>query len=750
MTLLDSTRTILNRLGPQGWEPLLARHGLNLRAADLGAELSRDLPGIDRTVPGFEDFAREGRRGIEPGNPARSLLYHALSSPNVARNADGSPLGAFPTLAELETVENLVYGLRPPSLADLQAQAQGAPLAIVVFAAEYRPAAETVQRRHADLCFTRTGVSRIGTAPARYEPALRGFLPFDAGNERAVRVLPARYSAWIAVQRTGNAAAFGPLRVQANDSTRRFWVPVHKLFSGAECLRGLDLQVTLAAHHVNEKLRRVHLEFARQGIDAGWAEPAISQSPFIFTEGIAELATQPEFGNGLLIPVVHPHLVEAAEFQGKPLTYRVPNNADALSSSLSIPAEDGFRQAPEYVHARHRVLQNGTEENLNSRANVAQAVRQGGYRARHYLDFTGDGWIEALVPELGVALPRRIPAYSLVTAPDFFPNCDQRELLEWTQQSVPQSLRNGLWRIPPDTLADTRVAPNLQLAEAGFRPEDQTATAIVSMPQPGVVQSTTLNVAPTRRNSYLTDAAAGVFAPGWDVSLSRTQTSDRTPHLAAYGLGSPFPEDAKLCAALSTFWPAVAPDATRTFEPNWNGSNWFTVAPLTDEEIGRTGNLPWDGIPGPRLVASGNTQLVEYSDMEHADYVESALKDLFSVSRTGRVDVREYEARVLAMARAYRVLLGNASATAKAAWSLLSFQKLDGSPDPELRQAQAQTGVTLAANPYRFQIYRHGRQSLPNANGKKRVAILEMAILYADPLNILVRRGTGPWQARRV
>ena len=28
-------------------------------------------------------------------------------------------------------------------------------------------------------------------------------------------------------------------------------------------------------------------------------------------------------------------------------------------------------------------------------------------------------------------------------------------------------------------------------------------------------------------------------------------------HLAAYGLGSPFPEDSKLCAALSSFWPAV-------------------------------------------------------------------------------------------------------------------------------------------------------------------------------------------------
>ncbi|MGH8556365.1 MAG: hypothetical protein ACRESZ_02660 [Methylococcales bacterium] len=140
MTLMDQAKTILNRLAPQGWAPLLARHGLNLTATDLSAELSRDLPGINRSVPGFEDFAREGRRGIEPGNPARSLLYHAFSSLNVTRTANGSPLTAFPTLAELEIIENLVYGSSPPSLAELRARAQGAPLAIVVYAYEYRPA----------------------------------------------------------------------------------------------------------------------------------------------------------------------------------------------------------------------------------------------------------------------------------------------------------------------------------------------------------------------------------------------------------------------------------------------------------------------------------------------------------------------------------------------------------------------------------------------------------------------------------
>ena len=61
---------------------------------------------------------------------------------------------------------------------------------------------------------------------------------------------------------------------------------------------------------------------------------------------------------------------------------------------------------------------------------------------------------------------------------------------------------------------------------------------------------------------------------------------------------------AKLCAALSTFWPAAAPDATRTMEPALTP---ITVAPLTDEEIGqRPGSIPWDGVHGPTVGTDAN------------------------------------------------------------------------------------------------------------------------------------------------
>jgi hypothetical protein len=80
MTLIDDVQAVCRRLAPHGWAGLLAQHGLDITALNLAEELTRELPDIRRDLPGFEDFAMEGRRGIEPGRPARSLLFHALAS----------------------------------------------------------------------------------------------------------------------------------------------------------------------------------------------------------------------------------------------------------------------------------------------------------------------------------------------------------------------------------------------------------------------------------------------------------------------------------------------------------------------------------------------------------------------------------------------------------------------------------------------------------------------------------------------
>jgi hypothetical protein len=61
-------------------------------------------------------------------------------------------------------------------------------------------------------------------------------------------------------------------------------------------------------------------------------------------------------------------------------------------------------------------------------------IKQGGFFARHFVDFIGDGWIKASCPQLNISIAdtpqnRQLRAYSLVTAPDFYFNVDQGELI---------------------------------------------------------------------------------------------------------------------------------------------------------------------------------------------------------------------------------------------------------------------------------------------------------------------------------
>lgn len=775
MALIDEVRAVCNRLAPEGWGALLNKHGLDITRADLRAELDRELT-IDRNVPGFEDFAFEGRRGIEPGAPDRSLLYHALASPNVLQ-VDGADLEAYPTLHDLEVVENYAFGARPRSIHDVSALATGDVLAIVVFATEYRPAVDSVHRKHAELCFSRTGVARVGNGEPHYDPRRRGFAPFDESDPHAFRVLPARYSAWIATQRRGGESSFGPMRTVfrtkhpelfgdtegRTDETRNFWVPLHKLFDGRECLQGHDLTVRLHAHHVNEKIRRIHLEFLRRGHNGGWESPDVDQPPFRFTEGIAGFAVDPEFGSGLLVPIAHPALVEAAVYEGEPLTFIVPTAQQIHSSSMYSPTLEISREvpsrarhAPEYVHVRHRHVPGGLPANLNALSDPATAVKDAGYRALHYVDFTGDGWVEAVCPQLTPDLPRRVPAYSTIAAPDFFFSCDQREVLEWWLERVPEALRELLWAKPPLTLADQRTAPNLKLnntdfhegdtslPRANFCRQDDTVTAIVSLPRPAGVQAGPLVDSQRRRHTWLPDAAAGKLAPGWDTSVDvSVDATGATEHLAAYGLGSPFPEDAKLCAAFSAFWPAVAPDAARTFF-----KGFASVSPLTDEELGSVGTRPWDGVEGPRVVTVDGQEMAEYPSFDHVDYVDLALANRFSLELTSKVGTREYVARVLAMARAYRAV-GAQTEAEKIRWNVLSFRKTVAG-DPDVHETESKFG-SLGGDVFRFELYQPGSApSAPDQRRRFRVAMTARTLVLVGGNPAVLVKSDGEWRGQTV
>src|SRR5262249_155114 len=138
-------------------------------------------------------------------------------------------------------------------------------------------------------------------------------------------------------------------------------------------------------------------------------------------------------------------------------------------------------------------------------------VKAGNYHALHYMDFTGEGWIGVDCPPLenltGIAA-KSLPAYSLVSAPDFFPACDQRELTGGPgSPGVPPALRDQIWNIPPDTLCDVRLPANLQLLGAPFSQDEQTITALVPMAGP-VPPGSPLVTQDARRHSHLPDDAA--------------------------------------------------------------------------------------------------------------------------------------------------------------------------------------------------------------------------------------------------
>ena len=785
--LIDDVRAACRRLAGAGWEDLFRRHGLDITASDLAVELRRELPGIDRAMPGFEDFSHEGRRAIEPGRPAQSLLFHALASPHVLETGSGAPLAAFPTPAEIEAVENYVYGVRPPSIHDLRVRAGDAPLAIVVFAVEYRQAINTVHQRHADVCFSRTGVSRIGIAESLYLPDARGYLPFVEDDEHGIRVIPCRYAAYIAAQSPGRKDDFGPMRFRdegdvtrdfdgtirtvhvAGDDQRGFWVPLHKLFTGPECLRGVDLEISLTAYQVNQKLRKVHQAFAAQGFDTGWHEPELGKPPFVFHDGLAAFSTVPSDGRGLLVPTVHPTLVEAATLDGKVVTYRVPTprqgrKNETFSSSLEVLArKSGARSAPEYVHARHAVNDDGTERNLNDEADVQAIVEAGGYRAKHYIDFTADGWIDAECRGISLEIPRVLPAYSLVAPPDFFPAVKQQELMQWWRQSAPPDLAKNVWPKnpgPPETLCDIRYPANLTLLDQNerriFDPADNTVSAIVSMRGAGGAAVTQIDPARTLRTTWLPDGAAGVFAPGWDTSIDRTEEQDPsddgilvlpgTTHLSGYGLGSPFPEDAKLCAALSSFWPAAAPDVSRTFEPR----NYATATPLPDDIIGQGGGVPWDGIRGP-IISEANPHEIEYTSLAYGDYVEAALEGRFSPAAIARTSASEYVARTLAMARVYQLLEADTTEK-KSGFGVFSFTPAP--PElPERIAAEQAAGQALSpAHTFRFAVYKVGdkRTGTGSEFRKTFVKFDELQVIFADPVHA-IRYSTSDkrWYASR-
>jgi hypothetical protein len=538
-----------------------------------------------------------------------------------------------------------------------------------------------------------------------------------------------------------------------SNDPRPYWIPVHKLFDGPECLHGLDIALRFDARFFNLKLQRV-----MQSIDP---DDVRTTFPYVVEQGLAALSEKGEHGRVAVLPAVHKHLVEPATVDGRMLSFRVPARPGEAFATYTTPFEnvgnEEIHPYPAYVHARTQV-RDGTLVDLNDEADVGARVAAGGYDALLYRDMTGEGWVNVTVAALQ-GHPRlqasTRAAYVLLSAPDFFPSAGQRELSRWARSdAVPASFRNGqIWGVPPEPLSEVRLPANLQLPAHPFDATDETMTAVVAMGHRAEGSPPAMPPVDAVRASTLPDDGAGVFAPGWDVSVDMLKEGGQTlPHLAGYGLGSPFPEDAKLCAALSTFWPAVAPDVYRSMSPHTgNRSLRGSVAPLTDEEIGHGPSASWDGVPGPRIVQVDGKEFVELASFLHVDYVRQALGNRFSQRLTARITVEEYRRRVLAAARIHWVLSGGADVQpTRTRWLIVSFRRVSPG-DPELQQAQQQAGQVLRGPVYyaRASFLNGSDPSKPVAGDprRRRIALSRQNELFVAPDEpvALRRRLQQPW-----
>ncbi|MFN5960044.1 MAG: hypothetical protein ACK5CW_01030, partial [Verrucomicrobiota bacterium] len=537
----------------------------------------------------------------------------------------------------------------------------------------------------------------------------------------------------------------------------------------------------------NDIIASFHRTLQGQGLTTGWTGDDLEQDPFVARDAsIASLSESKSDGKGLVVPEPGP-LIREARYKGKLLTFPWHNTLSRNTKNIqissyfvmpnaSVPTSPGYygdadqdspRNAPEYINIRHRVVDEKIES-LNGHPDLMETISKGGYEALHYTDGTGDGWVAATCQQLqeqGVRNTRA--AFVLVGLPDFLPKINQRDLMRWWKTEVPQRLRATLWTVPPLALSHARIAANVELP-IGFSISDDTVTAIVSQnPSPGVDPAALPVQKPNGPLNFekvgLSDGSPGLFDPGWDVSIGVRSTNggnDIHKYLVGHGLGSPFIEDAKLCAALGAYWPGLAPDATRQYPPEkWlfdMSYPWPSIAPLTDEELGMIPSangkpMSWDGVPGPQRRKAGDRDVVAYHRMEHVDYIDTI--GTMTAALTARTEPAEYKARILAMAAVYwslgiqdgDPLHPSNYATLmrrKAEWAVLSFQAVAAS-DPGLQAASTAAQHKFdGSHVYRFELFRWGRESEDPANPRiSLVDILEDVVVYSDGKTAIRKAG---------
>ena len=711
---------------------VLPPRGQAFRLTTLTKELTVAELGLVRSRAGFEDFG--GTRLLQPGKPALSLLYFALASPRV-RLPNGAPPEHYPDIAQLDELEDVIFAMQGVSHLHINRD----QYVLAVFAYEFRPAAKTPHKQHADMVFSRTGVSRVGTRPQRWNRVLRCFdnvppdLPGQPLSPQDVAATPARFGLFLAqvVPRSGVRVQFGA----RGDALLRFLLPVRKLLNGDPLLAGFS--VGFSQYHKDEKLYRLTTmggqSLKRLELPSGLpfdrrAPPFLRITSTSTRNRLAPLTNDNTTGTAqqlvalillrssvLVRSCPAPLVRDAIQRVGgrdERLRFKVPAFQAFLHKDLSNrryttlkmienPAREagGFgvddilfddrrpvtsfiapRNGPTFVNIRYMVKEKDGSSPWHlgpgcGRDDWEKTIRRGRYWAAMFQDNLCDGCVSGeLVPgPAGVPtnsfvrqllVLERLPAFSLVAAPDFMQLVDGNDLYDFEDHFLEGGTK---------TVSGARVRANPHLRVPGterqafisplntsFSSQDKlarytalTVTAIVCTDS--VMPRNRQFTLDYKATNSLPDTASNVFAPGWDVTYSDVGQKDNANlfYFASFGLGSPFAEDMKLCAAANGMWPASSPDAARTFYPSLGeiitsvvqprSRRPPTAVPLLDTEIGHhpashavlEGTAPartgWDGEYGPFLTRLAGTAgnpgplAVNFAEIGRADYVHNVL-----------------------------------------------------------------------------------------------------------------------------
>jgi hypothetical protein len=465
------------------------------------------------------------------------------------------------------------------------------------------------------------------------------------------------------------------------DITRIFLQPVRKIFKGDALLGNAD--INFSEYHVNEKLNSLVKAFPdhfNNPIDAAGKHTFdINKPPFrVDSRNSAMLVKCIGTGSSVLIKSVPGGLVRWAKQNNRQIYYTVKKQDAAYFAAMNtafvgneevlfyndldkqIEREanpyDVPRNTPMFVNAKFK--KNGTTPGFIH----LERNPRGNYLAALFEDSICDGcvtvdtksWNSKLLPEH--VLHNCLPAFSIVTAPDFFPLVDNYDLAGFDfEDNTTNFFEGGVYSFCAERTRPNQTMQNPVTKQQAFDLHGDTFTAVFSEKKDIKVISgsnyTQTSLRDYRASSFLPDVCSGVFAPGWDITYANdTKKPDGTyakvdSHLSTRGLGSPFAEDMKLCAAMNGMWPAASPDAARTYQGSMDTDYRNpTAVPLMDIEIGLHADSPackelhlfettgWDGEQGPFLERLYNNVFVNFTDLACADYIQNALNGKMDMS----------------------------------------------------------------------------------------------------------------------